>query len=63
MALVDYLSMEERKKVRELKNKMVEAISIREVRHFEKEIHNLLDVAEKRYAKYGSGERIPSLTD
>lgn len=62
MALADYLSLEEKRKVRELKTKMLEAISTREVKHFEKEIHNLLDIAEKRYVKYELEERVPMLT-
>jgi hypothetical protein len=55
--------MEEKRKVKELKQKMIEANSIREVRYFEKEIHLVLDIAEKRYIKPGSRDRVPSLTD
>lgn len=48
MALADYLTVEEKKELKELKQNMWNGSSMKEIRHYEKEIHYLLDLAEKR---------------
>ncbi|MDC3424247.1 hypothetical protein NC797_06960 [Aquibacillus sp. 3ASR75-11] len=48
MSLFDNLLQEEKAKIHQLKEQLLNALSPREVRYYEDEIHSLLDRAEER---------------
>ncbi|WP_066415237.1 hypothetical protein [Sutcliffiella cohnii] len=52
MKLVDVLTNQEHKKVKELQQCLVEAKTRREITYYKDEIHKILDRAEARYQAY-----------
>lgn len=49
MALLRYLTNEEKLEIEELKTKILHSKTVKEIKFYEKEIHTILDLVEERY--------------